>query len=140
MRFTKKCVRITNFRLTFKNKLPQTNSIKLKNFHKTNQRVSTKQLPDQSEGVPDINGTVNKSTCDETERELLGSGSGSGLAPGEAVEALGARRLADKRKLPIVGLEIKLEDLEARGRAERQIHSPGHCPRRHVGRVRRQRH
>lgn len=98
-----------------------------------------RESPDQEQRVPNINVAIDEATGDETKPELL-SASPSGLSPGETVEALGARVLAHDGKLPIVGLEIELEDLDISGGAEGQIHRPCHSPGGQVRRVRRQRH
>jgi len=104
--------------LHFQTQTPPTQFNSIQTSTKSNQRVPN-QLPDQSKGVPDIDGPVHKSSSDEAERELLGGGSCRGPPPWKAVEALGARCLASERQFPIFGLEIELEDLEARWRAER---------------------
>lgn len=71
------------------------------------------QLPDQSEGIPDVNVAIHQPASNEAERESVGAG--TVLPPREAVEAVGARALGDERKFRIVGLKIELEYLEICG-------------------------
>lgn len=97
------------------------------------------KLPDQREGIPDIDAAVDEASSDKAEPELLARRIG-GPGPREPVEPLGARRLSDDGEFAIIGLEIELEDLEAGRGAERQIHCSGHRPRCQVRRVRRKRH
>ena len=96
------------------------------------------QLLDQSERIPDVNVAIHQSTGNEAESEVFRAR--TVLPPGETVETVGARALRDERQFLIVGLEIELEYLEIRGRAEGQINGASHGPGGQVRSVRRQRH
>lgn len=92
------------------------------------------ELPDQRKRVPNINVPINESTGNEAQRILFRTR--SILSPGEAIEAFGARRIPNYRKVLIIRLEIKLEDLEIGWWAKWQIHCTRHRPGGHVRRVR----
>nr|GMD34906.1 hypothetical protein Iba_chr09dCG1910 [Ipomoea batatas] len=61
---------------------------------------STFARADQTLGIPQPNGAINKTTGDEAEREFFGIG--QRLPPGQAVEPLRASHRAGQDELPII--------------------------------------